>query len=265
LPHRDGSRYGRPELGCCARWISLSSEAETAPNSYTGSGPCLFPDNDGFPANKIRNQAVIAGRPGRFTRHFFSRGRGGGIAPQKPLRARCRPGKPASSIRPLGPRCRHRLSGERKVRERGVSVTLPAPRFSAASRAAQGVGDGDEQRIGSVSWRLCIWAASARLRQFKLAGTLHAPWGASCRLVPAGSESYPTSAATFRAKPRATTPGPIQPGEVELTTQVDRAGSMSQNKIHKMRSLLDASVRPYSSRRRAEVDSTAIVHRLSPL
>ena len=48
-------------------------------------------------------------------------------------------------------------------------------------------------------------------------------------------------------------------------TQADRAGSMSQNKIRKMRSLLDASVRPYSSRRRAEVVSTAIVHRLSPL
>ena len=29
-----------------------SSEAEAAPNSYTGSGHCLFPDNDGFPANK---------------------------------------------------------------------------------------------------------------------------------------------------------------------------------------------------------------------
>src|SRR5690242_12972183 len=77
-----------------------------------------------------------------------------------------------------------------------------------------------------------------KTRQFKIAGTLPAPLAASCRLVPAGSESYATSTAAFRVKPRATTPGPIQPGEVELTTQMDRAGSMSQNKIQQMRSLL---------------------------
>ena len=74
-----------------------------------------------------------------------------------------------------------------------VATAVPAGSVrrpgSAASRAAQVVGDGAEQRIGSVRWRLCIWAASARLRQFKATGmrallASRAPQGAGCSATP---------------------------------------------------------------------------------
>jgi hypothetical protein len=52
-----------------------------------------------------------------------------------------------------------------------VTAALPAGSVRrpglAASRAAQVVGDGAEQRIGSVRNQLCIWAASARLQSSK--------------------------------------------------------------------------------------------------
>ena len=57
----------------------VRSGTETAPNSYTGSGRCMFPCNDGVLSSPSKGIAESAS--------------------QKPLRATCRPSKSASSIR----------------------------------------------------------------------------------------------------------------------------------------------------------------------
>src|ERR1022692_51564 len=86
-------------------------KTETAPNSSTGSGLRVFPHEDG-----------IVSSP--------SRGNSRDVAPQKPLRATCRPSKAASSIS-----CEERAS----CRE-----------HSSRNRDLKELAIGNQQRIGSV-------------------------------------------------------------------------------------------------------------------
>ena len=150
-----------------------SSEAEAAPNSYTGSGPRAFPRDDGF------NQLAVAGRSRQQTaadcRCIVLTGRRVPETSPCHVQAKQSDGStpllgPCPATRSLGERwrCRERRSGN------AVTTALPAgskrrPGF-AASRAAQVVGDGSEQRIGSVSCRLCTWAASVRLHRVRNLG-----------------------------------------------------------------------------------------------
>ena len=88
------------------------------------------------------------------------------------------------------------------------------------------------QRIGSVRYSLGTWAASGRL--------LRLP------------------------KPRATAWRPIQSDEVEHPAHVSRCGIDVPDSGSFAALARDASVRPTSSPRRAEVGSTAVEHRVSP-
>src|ERR1019366_4643376 len=82
----------------------IRKNTEAAPNSYTGSGPGVFPHQDGFAP------------------HFPFQGNVGRRAPEtSPCHVQ------AKQIGELDPR----------------RVTHPPPRSSAASRATQGGGDGD--------------------------------------------------------------------------------------------------------------------------
>jgi hypothetical protein len=114
----------------------IGKNTEAAPNSYTGSGQRVFPHGDGIVSFSLQ-------------RAF------GNNAPQKPLRATCRPSKTASSISEEGRAfCRERSP---RNRDRGKLVI------------------GNQRRIGSVRCRLGTWAASAISSHAKPRSTARRP------------------------------------------------------------------------------------------